>query len=237
MSNPANRLDEPNRRAVLAGLAKAAFGLSILPLAGSLAWSDTPAAAAAPIVPQVPPRKKPASRCIYLYMGGGMSHIDTLDPKPGTRSQGPLKAVNSKADGIQLGELLTHDRRADEALHGAARHQLQPGRARAGRLLHAHQLRADQHHAPPEHERLGELLPGQARRDPARRHHDQRRRRASRAPATWNRSSRPCRSATPRAASPTSTRRRASTSRRCATASTCSSRSTTSSTRATTSRP
>ncbi len=104
MSNPANRLDEPTRRAVLTGLAKAAFGLSILPLAGSLAWSDTPAPAA---VAQVPPRKKPASRCIYLYMGGGMSHIDTLDPKPGTRSQGPLKAVNSKADGIQLGELLT----------------------------------------------------------------------------------------------------------------------------------
>jgi hypothetical protein len=114
VSNPFNRLDEPTRRAVLAGMAKAAFGLTILPAFGSTLLSaadpaKTPAAA-------LPKRKKPASKCIYLFMAGGMSQIDTFDPKPGSRSQGPLKAVSSKADGIQLGELMS--RTAEQMKHG-----------------------------------------------------------------------------------------------------------------------
>lgn len=47
-----------------------------------------------------------AKRVIYLYMSGGMSHIDTLDPKPQSSVQGPTKVIKTKADGIQLGEHL-----------------------------------------------------------------------------------------------------------------------------------
>jgi len=108
VNNPANRMDEPSRRAFMATMAKAAFGLSLVPVLGhGLLQAATPEKDPKEVAPPAPKRKKPASRCIYLYMGGGMSHIDTLDPKPGTRSQGPLKAINTKADGIQLGELLT----------------------------------------------------------------------------------------------------------------------------------
>jgi hypothetical protein len=115
VSNPFNRLDEPSRRAFMATMAKAAFGLSILPAFGHglLSAADPAKEVAAP----APKRRKPASRCIYLYMGGGMSHIDTFDPKPGSKSQGPLKAVNSKADGIQLGELMS--RTAEQMKHAA----------------------------------------------------------------------------------------------------------------------
>ncbi len=107
MSNPANRLDEPSRRAFMATMAKAAFGVSLVPLfANGLLMAGDPSKDKE-VLPPAPKRKKAASKCIYLYMGGGMSHIDTLDPKPGSRSQGPLKAISTKADGVQLGELLT----------------------------------------------------------------------------------------------------------------------------------
>ena len=114
MSNPFNRLDEPTRRAFMANMAKAAFGLSIMPVLGQgLLSAADPVKGSAVVAPK---RRKPASKCIYLFMGGGMSHIDTFDPKPGTKSQGPLKAVNSKADGIQLGELMS--RTAEQMKHG-----------------------------------------------------------------------------------------------------------------------
>lgn len=114
MSNPFNRFDEPTRRAFMANMAKAAFGLSIVPVLGQgLLSAADPAKGSTAALPK---RRKPASKCIYLFMAGGMSHIDTFDPKPGSRSQGPLKAVNSKADGIQLGELMS--RTAEEMKHG-----------------------------------------------------------------------------------------------------------------------
>ena len=101
MHNFAKRLNEPTRRAFMAQAAKAAFGLSLVPLFSQGLVAGTPEKDLV-----TSKRKKPASRCIYLFMAGGMSHIDTLDPKPGSKSQGPLKAIHSKADGIQLGELM-----------------------------------------------------------------------------------------------------------------------------------
>lgn len=122
MSNPFNRMDEPTRRAFMATMAKAAFGLSLVPALGQFgqlsAADPVKADAGKDAVPPAPKRKKPASKCIYLYMAGGMSQIDTFDPKPGSRSQGPLKAVNSKADGVQLGELMS--RTAEQMKHAVA---------------------------------------------------------------------------------------------------------------------
>ncbi|MDF1849718.1 MAG: DUF1501 domain-containing protein [Verrucomicrobiales bacterium] len=47
-----------------------------------------------------------AKRVIYLYMNGGMSHLDTLDVKPGAETQGPTKAISTSADGLQISEYL-----------------------------------------------------------------------------------------------------------------------------------
>ena len=41
---------------------------------------------------------------IYLYMSGGMSHLDTFDPK--TSGAGPMEQVKTKTDGIVLAETL-----------------------------------------------------------------------------------------------------------------------------------
>jgi uncharacterized protein (DUF1501 family) len=48
----------------------------------------------------------PATACIVLWLNGGPSHLDTFDPKPGTASGGPFKAIKTRAPGIQLSEHL-----------------------------------------------------------------------------------------------------------------------------------
>ena len=49
-----------------------------------------------------------AKHVIYLYMSGGMTHIDTFDPKPDAPEdvRGPVTAIKTNADGIQLGHCL-----------------------------------------------------------------------------------------------------------------------------------
>lgn len=50
----------------------------------------------------LPPRNKPAKQLIYLFMAGGMSHLDTFDLKPGHANQGSTKAINTKVDGMRF---------------------------------------------------------------------------------------------------------------------------------------
>lgn len=52
-----------------------------------------------------PLKKAQARNLIYLYMDGGMSHVDTWDPKSG-EVMGPTKTIKTSADGILLGEYL-----------------------------------------------------------------------------------------------------------------------------------
>jgi hypothetical protein len=45
------------------------------------------------------------SKCdsvILIWLGGGPSHIDTFDPKPGQATNGPFKAISTSATGIQI---------------------------------------------------------------------------------------------------------------------------------------
>ncbi|MFM2090678.1 MAG: hypothetical protein RLZZ127_1167 [Planctomycetota bacterium] len=57
--------------------------------------------------PEPSPAPAPrAKRLIWLYMAGGMSHIDTFDPKPGRPEAGPLGAIPTAVDGVRIGESL-----------------------------------------------------------------------------------------------------------------------------------
>ncbi len=101
--NP-NRMHEISRRDFLSRTAKTCFGLTI---GGSMArLFDSPAIAADPAVVRAGGGK--AKHVIYLYMSGGMTHIDTFDPKPDAPSEvrGPVKAISTNVDGIQLGHCL-----------------------------------------------------------------------------------------------------------------------------------
>ncbi len=44
-----------------------------------------------------------AKSLIYLYMAGGMTHLDTFDPKKGD-VMGPTKVIDGKVDGMRFGE-------------------------------------------------------------------------------------------------------------------------------------
>jgi Protein of unknown function (DUF1501) len=106
MRDPLLRADELTRRQVVANAARALLGVSLVSGLSSSAWSADPVASA--------PRPATAKRVIYLYMAGGMSHLDTLDPKPGTAVAGPVRAIPTSVDGVQVSEYLP---RLAECLH------------------------------------------------------------------------------------------------------------------------
>lgn len=54
----------------------------------------------------IPERAGAAKHVIYLYMGGGMTHLDTFDTKPGHDNQGQTKTINTNVDGIRISEYL-----------------------------------------------------------------------------------------------------------------------------------
>lgn len=91
-----SRMDAMTRRHLLVRAARTSLGVGLIPSLGGLV---TAAPTTAPVTGK-------AKRLIYLYMAGGMSHIDTFDPKPGAESQGQTGAINTSVPGIQLGEFL-----------------------------------------------------------------------------------------------------------------------------------
>ncbi len=93
MSDPFLRSDELTRRRFIARTASSLLGVGLMP---NFLSRDALAAAA---------KGGTAKNVIYLYMDGGMSHVDTWDPKSGD-VMGPTKTIKTSADGIQLGEYL-----------------------------------------------------------------------------------------------------------------------------------
>ena len=87
-----NGYDPMTRRDFMSGAAKSLLGLSAMPWMAQIAGAGEPAGA-------IPLGGATARNVIYLYMAGGMSHVDTLDPKPGSAAQGPTQAIASSADG------------------------------------------------------------------------------------------------------------------------------------------
>lgn len=101
--NP-NQLNDLSRRNFLTRTARTCFGLTI---AGSAAELFSPRALAAdPAIAKAGGGK--AKHVIYLYMSGGMTHLDTFDPKPDAPAEyrGPTEAIKTNVDGIQLGHCL-----------------------------------------------------------------------------------------------------------------------------------
>ncbi|MCA9135459.1 MAG: DUF1501 domain-containing protein [Planctomycetales bacterium] len=49
---------------------------------------------------------RPPKACILLWMAGGPSQMETLDPKPGHSNGGPTKAISTAVSGIELSQNL-----------------------------------------------------------------------------------------------------------------------------------
>lgn len=94
-----SKADELTRRQFVSNAARAYLGVHLFPMLGGTVASAAPEATA--------PGGGKAKNVIYLFMSGGMSHIDTFDPKPKKKEvMGKTEAIATKADGIQLGHYL-----------------------------------------------------------------------------------------------------------------------------------
>ena len=101
MKNLARSLDGQSRRSFVSGMAKSMLGLGVLSVASpKLCTART---LAGPSLANIP-KPGSAKAVIYLYMSGGMSHLDTFDPKPGAETQGPVEALDTSADDVQVSE-------------------------------------------------------------------------------------------------------------------------------------
>ncbi|MDH3590910.1 MAG: DUF1501 domain-containing protein [Planctomycetota bacterium] len=96
LSRYLNGFDPVARRDFIAGAAKGLLGLSAVP------WMTK--FAAAQETGQIPLQPATARNVIYLYMAGGMSHLDTFDMKPGAATQGPIEAIKTNAAGVRVSQ-------------------------------------------------------------------------------------------------------------------------------------
>jgi len=103
MNHPrlAHRAPPATRRDFVCGMARGLLGLSTLPLLTRLA-AAVPATSLLPGEIRLGPAT--ARHVIYLYMAGGMSHLDTFDPKPGAETQGPTQAIRTAADDVLVSQ-------------------------------------------------------------------------------------------------------------------------------------
>jgi Protein of unknown function (DUF1501) len=101
--------DELSRRRFMNYTSKSLLGVSVIPsMLPGAAFAVEKKGAPAPATPASPGRKPTARNIIYLYMSGGMTHVDTFDPKQeaGEKVAGPVKNISTVADGVQVSEYL-----------------------------------------------------------------------------------------------------------------------------------
>jgi hypothetical protein len=89
-----------------------------------------------------------ADHVIFFWLGGGMSHIDTWDPKPGRPTQGEFEPIKTSADGVQISEIFPQLARQMHHVsiirsiagtngdHGRASYQLQTSYNQSSNLQH-----------------------------------------------------------------------------------------------------
>jgi hypothetical protein len=112
MNHSFKRFDCMQRRAFMERCASLAFGVTVLPAFGPLNGavkeqpeeSKSSPGAAASAQQAMPGGFGSAKQIIFLQLRGGMSHIDSFDPKEG-KSKGPKGALSTKA-GFQVSEFL-----------------------------------------------------------------------------------------------------------------------------------
>lgn len=74
---------------------------------------------------------------VLIYLGGGASHLDTFDPKPGTKVGGPMRAIDTKIPGVQFTDVFPGlAERADKLAVVRSLSSTEGSHARARYLLH-----------------------------------------------------------------------------------------------------
>ncbi len=93
-------------------------------------------------------QKAKAEHVILFWCGGGMSHIDTWDPKPGRPVAGEFSPINTSAEGVQISSIfpqlakqmhhaaLIRSIAGTNGAHGRASYQLQTSYNQSANLIH-----------------------------------------------------------------------------------------------------
>jgi len=93
-------------------------------------------------------KKAKAEHVILFWCGGGMSHIDTWDPKPGRPVAGEFSPINTSAEGVQISSIfpqlakqmhhaaLIRSIAGTNGAHGRASYQLQTSYNQSANLIH-----------------------------------------------------------------------------------------------------
>ncbi len=92
MKDQLNKLDQLSRRRFVASAATTALGVSILPIGAARTLRAAGGGK--------------AEHCIFFYMSGGMTHMETFDPKPGAETGGPTKGISTGVAGVELAEFM-----------------------------------------------------------------------------------------------------------------------------------
>ena len=130
-------MNDLSRREFVSTVAKSCLGVSaILSAQDLLAIKPTG---------QIPT----ARNVIFLYMAGGMTHIDTFDPKPENSDvMGETTAIDTSADGIQIGNWLPNTAKqmhnaslirtlsSNQGAHAQANYLLHTSYQRRGTIVH-----------------------------------------------------------------------------------------------------
>jgi len=139
-----NGFDDVTRRDFVSGAAAGMLGLTAMPWLTSFASAADENAKAG----NIPLGPATARNVIYLYMAGGMSHLDTFDVKPGAATQGPTKAIKTKADGVRLSQhfpllaqqadkvALINSMSSNQGAHAQGRYYMHTGYQLRGTIRH-----------------------------------------------------------------------------------------------------
>jgi hypothetical protein len=142
MKSDHNKLNEVTRRLFVERMAKSAFGLTVLPYFSAQSFGAETAPATAPGKPGF----GKAKAVIMLQLSGGLSQIDSFDPKTGA-SKGPGSAVSTKAD-FQVSSFLPQTAKiadkisvirsmtAKVGVHEQARYLMRTGFEKRGTIVH-----------------------------------------------------------------------------------------------------
>ncbi|MEO5917560.1 MAG: DUF1501 domain-containing protein [Luteolibacter sp.] len=163
MKSDLYRLNEVSRRAFVERLAQAAFGISLLPfIPGGKLFAEE-SASPAPVTSGGPGFGR-AKAVIMLQLSGGLSQIDSFDPKTGD-SKGPGEALGTKAD-FQVSSFLPETAKiadkitvirsmtAKVGVHEQARYLMRTGFEQRGTIVHPTLGAWAQHYLGPSHQTL-----------------------------------------------------------------------------------
>jgi hypothetical protein len=146
--NPDSLRDPIQRRAFVERCARYAFGLTVLPVFAGRAFAAADKAAAASAITSAARSAGfgKAKHVIFLELQGGLSHIDSFDPKTGD-TKGPGAPISTKAD-FQLTEYLPETAKiadkitvirsmsAKVGVHANAQYLMRTGYEKRGTIIH-----------------------------------------------------------------------------------------------------